>query len=216
MIPDLPVSEVRTHDLVRLEPPDDDARVDLAQLFGRAAPVELEIGVGKGRFLMLAATARPDTDFIGVEYARAYAEKTIDRLGKRGLTNVRVVHADAASFVRERLPNGCLSAVHVYFPDPWPKKRHHKRRIVRRDVLDELARTLRARGALRIVTDHPAYAEVIRERLDQHEAFADPEPSSTEAALPGMDDLVKGGVTNFEIKYRREGRPIHSFVRVRV
>ena len=210
-LPDLPVSEERTHDRVRLELPGEPARLDLAELFGNRNPVELEIGVGKGRFVLLAAWSRRDVNFLGVEYARKYLEKAIDRVGKRGLTNVRLAHAEAFSFLRDRLPDGSLAGIHVYFPDPWPKKRHHKRRLFRPEVVAEFARVLRPGGLLRAVTDHPDYAPVIREVMAASPDFEDAGRDPSLWELPGMGDYTTLGVTNFEIKYRREGRPIQRF-----
>ncbi len=210
-LPDLPVTGERTHDLVRLELPPEPARLHLEELFGNANPVELEIGVGKGRFILLAAWARRDVNFLGIEVARKYLERAIDRVGKRGLVNVRLVHAEAYAFLRDRLPDECLAAIHVYFPDPWPKKRHHKRRLFRPAVVEEFARVLRPGGLLRAVTDHPDYAPVIRETMEASPAFEDAGRDASLWELPGMGDYTTLGVTNFEIKYRREGRPIQRF-----
>jgi tRNA (guanine-N7-)-methyltransferase len=208
---DPPLSASRTDALVRLALPPEAGRLDLSAMFGNDRPVELEIGVGKGRFLLLAATAQPEVNFIGIEYARRYWSQAVDRVGKRGLTNVRLVLGEAASIVATRLADASIAACHVYFPDPWPKKRHHKRRFFRKEVIDELARVLRGDALLRAVTDHPDYAAVIREVMDQHAAFTAEGRDAALWTLPGMGDYTLLGVTNFEIKYRREGRPIHRF-----
>lgn len=206
-IPDLPVGERWVEP--RLELGEEPGWLDLVELFGNDRPVELEIGVGKGRFIMLAAAARPETNFLGLEIARKFLAKAVDRVAKRGLTNVRLACAEAAAFLEQRLGDASLAGIHLYFPDPWPKKRHHKRRIVRPEVLDEMGRTLASGGLVRVVTDHADYAGVIRERFDAHPAFerAEPDPSLWE--IPGMGDYTRPGITNFEIKFRREGRPIH-------
>jgi tRNA (guanine-N7-)-methyltransferase len=212
MLPDLPVADERTDELVRLELDGLPERIDLAEVFGNPRPVELEIGVGKGRFLLLAAAARPDVNYLGLEVARRYAEKAIDRVGKRGLRNVRIALAEAGQVLGRRLPDDGLAGCHVYFPDPWPKKRHHKRRLLRADVVTDLARVIRSGGLLRVVTDHPDYAAWIRELMPAQPEFEEMahEPSLWE--LPGMGDYTRVGVTNFEIKYRREGRPLHRWV----
>lgn len=215
MLRDLPVAPARNDDQVRLVLENlPEGRLDLAALFGNDHDVELEVGIGKGRFILLAAAARPDVNWIGIEYAARYFEQSLDRVAKRSYPNVRLLLGDAVPFVRDRLPDAGLAACHVYFPDPWPKKRHHKRRFFRPDMLDEVARVLRPGGLLRAATDHPEYAAAIREAMAAHTAFED---AGGAAAwdLPGMADYTEHGVTNFEIKYRREGRPIHRFAWIR-
>lgn len=209
MLPDLPVSDRRTDHLVRLVLPEPPRLLDLAALYGNDHDVELEIGIGKGRFILFAAAAKPETNFLGVEYARPYLEKSIDRVAKRALENVRLVHAEAAELLREYLPDESLAACHIYFPDPWPKKRHHKRRIIRPEVLDQLRRVLRPGALVKAVTDHGEYAVVIRDTFTAHPGFESAEPGPETWTLPGMGDYTTAGLTNFEIKYRREGRPIH-------
>jgi len=211
---DLPVSDRRTDALVRSIDAVAEGPIDWGRVFGNDGPVEVEIGVGKGRFLLLAASARPDTNFLGIEYARKYAEKAVDRVAKRALVNVRVVHAEAVEFMRDRISDGSLAAVHAYFPDPWPKKRHHKRRFFRKETLDVLSRVLAPGGRLLAATDHDDYAAVIEETVGEHAAFETclAAPGSEQAVIvPEFDELTAGGVTNFEIKYRREGRTIHGF-----
>jgi tRNA (guanine-N7-)-methyltransferase len=200
---------------VRLELPEAARPLDLPALFGNRRPVELEIGIGKGRFVVLAAAAYPDVNFLGVEYAKRYLAQAVERAGKRGFTNVRLAHAEAAAFVRERLADGSIDAVHLYFPDPWPKKRHHKRRFVQSANLDQLARIMKPGSLFRAVTDHPGYAAWIAQHLARHGAFADAGAEQALWSLPGMGDHTVMGVTNFEIKYRREGRPFHRFAWVR-
>ena len=208
---DPPLSSIHTDQLVRLELPEESRPLDLPALFGNERPVELEIGIGKGRFVVLAAAAFPEVNFLGVECAKRYLAQAIERAGKRGLTNVRLAHAEGAAFVRERLADRSIDAVHLYFPDPWPKKRHHKRRFVQPANLDQLARVMKPGALLRAVTDHPGYAEWIADHLARHGAFADAGAEQALWNLPGMGDHTVMGVTNFEIKYRREGRPIHRF-----
>ncbi len=208
---DPPLSGRRTDDLVRLDLPVEAVPLDLPSLFGNGAPVELEIGIGKGRFIVLAAAAFPETNFLGIEYAGRYFLRAVERAGKRGFTNVRLVHGEAAAFLRERLPEASIAAVHLYFPDPWPKKRHHKRRFVQPANLDQLARVMQPGALFRAVTDHPGYGLTIREEVDRHPAFVAAGGPPSLWDLPGMGDHTQLGVTNFEIKYRREGRPIHRF-----
>lgn len=212
---DPPLSPVRTDDRVRLALAPEAGPLDLPALFGNDRPVEFEIGTGKGRFVVLAATAYPEVNFLGVEYAKRYLDQAVERAGKRGLANVRLAHAEAAAFLRERLADGSLDAVHLYFPDPWPKKRHHKRRFVQPANLDQLVRVMKPGALIRAVTDHPGYAAWIADRLARHGGFADAGEEQVLWNLPGMGDHTALGVTNFEIKYRREGRPFHRFAWVR-
>src|SRR3954453_6100768 len=128
-----------------------------AELFGRVAPVELEIGMGKGTFLTDQAKARPEVNFFGIEWARWYWRYASDRLRRNNCLNARTVRAEALYFLAEFVPDASLSVLHVYFPDPWPKARHHKRRLVQPPFLKQAERVLIPEGRLQIVTDHQEY-----------------------------------------------------------
>jgi tRNA (guanine-N7-)-methyltransferase len=110
-------------------------RLDFAELFGNRNPVILEIGSGKGRFLISTATERPDLNLVGIEKSLHYHRLIRDRVLKRNLTNVRLINHDAFLVLRDMVPDATLSEIHIYFPDPWPRKREHKRRIIRAEVL---------------------------------------------------------------------------------
>src|SRR5918993_4955775 len=124
-----------------------------AELFGNDNPVELEIGTGKGTFLTEQAKARPEVNFFGIEWANWYFHYAADRLRRNGCVNARMVRAEALYFLDEFVPDESLSVMHVYFPDPWPKKRHHKRRLVQGPFLKQVERVLIPRGRLQVVTD---------------------------------------------------------------
>ena len=126
-------------------------------LFGRKADVEVEVGSGKGLFLRTAATARPEVDFLGIEIAPRYARFAAAALARDGLPNAVVVIADALCMFAEVVPDDCLAAVHVYFPDPWWKRRHKKRRVLREDFVRDVERTLRPGGLLHYWTDVEEY-----------------------------------------------------------
>ena len=177
--------------------------VDFLRLFGRVAPVEMEIGVGKGRFLLAAAAAHPDRNWFGVEIEPEYAEIVRLRAGRAGLLNLRVERIDGKAFVERRLSPGCLAALHVYFPDPWPKMRHHKRRLVDPMWAGSAARTLATGGLLRVASDHEEYFSVIDGVLSDEPGF---ERLSEEEA----GDWSTG--TSYELKFQRTGRPIHRIV----
>jgi tRNA (guanine-N7-)-methyltransferase len=159
---------------------------DAAALFvdGRA-PLEVEVGSGKGLFLQSAATALPDHNFLGIEVAKKYAHHTAARLAKRNLANAVIVQGDAQPVFRELLPDNSVSAVHMYFPDPWWKKRHRKRRVMNEAFLQDVVRTLAPGGrfhfwtdveeyfqsGLKLVADHTPLGGplVVAERVPEHD-----------------------------------------------
>jgi len=130
---------------------------DAEELFGRTAALEVEVGSGKGLFLRTAATEQPDVDFLGIEVSQKYARFAAAAAAKRGLGNVVVVAGDALRVFDELLPNDSLAAVHVYFPDPWWKKRHKKRRVMKESFVGDLERTLQPGGVLHFWTDVEEY-----------------------------------------------------------
>jgi tRNA (guanine-N7-)-methyltransferase len=179
------------------------APLNWREVFGNDRPVELEIGFGKGLFLLNAAGACPEVNFAGVEIVRKYQLFTATRLAKRGLTNVRVACADVRLFLPVCAP-ASLQAVHVYFPDPWWKTRHHKRRVFTAEFVKECARVLRPGGQLHAVTDVEEYAGVMSALLAEQPALR-PLPSP-EAHEPSHDlDYL----TNFERKFRKQGKSIY-------
>lgn len=178
--------------------------IDWRALFGNDHPVEMEIGMGKGTFITDQARARPDTNFFGIEWARWYWRYASDRLRRNNCLNARTVRAEAGFFVRELVPDASLSVLHIYFPDPWPKKRHHKRRLIQEPFLQQVERVLVPGGRLQVVTDHQEYFEQI-------------EPVVKNSKLTIIDYNRPGSAgegefvgTNFERKYRREGRPFYA------
>ena len=174
------------------------------EVFGNDHPVELEIGSGKGLFLANAATANPGHNFFGIEMAKKYARKAAERLSRRNLSNVRVLPGDARLFMGRYVPPASLSAVHVYFPDPWWKTRHRKRRVFAEPLVIDIERTLLPGGDLRVVTDVEEYYGVIRSLMTTHPRFQiQPEP------VPRTPEHEHDYLTNFERKYRIEGRPIY-------
>jgi tRNA (guanine-N7-)-methyltransferase len=122
-------------------------------LFGRSAPLEVEVGSGKGLFMESAATANPAHNFLGIEIATKYAHFAAARLAKHKLVNAVMVHGDAQRLFKELFPDNSLIAVHVYFPDPWWKNRHHKRRVLNEAFLKNVIRTLTPDGLLHYWTD---------------------------------------------------------------
>ena len=184
-------------------PRDSGQRFDFAAIFGNANPVELELGIGKGRFLIQQAEERPGVNFVGVEWANKYFVLVAERAAKRGLRNLRVMRADAGHVVRENVRDGAISVLHVYFPDPWPKLRHQKRRLIQPPFAREAARVLQDGGLVKLATDHVEYA------VQMEQVFgADPD---FEPVSRAVGEAAPVGVTNWEVKFRAEGRTIHKF-----
>jgi tRNA (guanine-N7-)-methyltransferase len=178
--------------------------LDWPTLYGNAHPVEIEVGFGKGLFLLNVSGRRPATNFLGIEIERKYVLLTADRLVRRGVNNVRLACTDAHWLLRECVPAESLAAVHVYFPDPWWKKRHHKRRLLTAEFAVECARVVRPGGSLHFASDVAEYFAETKAMLDDSDAWkaiAWPTP-----AEPCDDEDY---LTNFERKYRKEGRAIY-------
>jgi len=177
--------------------------LDPATLFSRAAPVELEVGSGKGLFLDTASATRADRNFLGIELAAGYARLCAARLARRAAANARIIHGDATRLVRSLLPDACLAAVHVYFPDPWWKARHRKRRVLSATFLEHAGRVLPTGGELHVWTDVEEY---FLESLDCARAtglFAEPVSLETRPAEHDLDYH-----THFERRTRLAGAPV--------
>jgi tRNA (guanine-N7-)-methyltransferase len=175
------------------------------ELFGREAPVELEIGSGKGRFLAEYAAAHPERNFLGVEWGVRWVRQTAERLEKVGLENVRLLRVDAKDLLARLIPAGSLRAIHVYFPDPWPKRRHRKRRLFDPTVPSLLERALVPGGELHVATDQGGYFGQIVEKISAHSGLE---------ALPGAP-TAGARLSSFGIKYEDQGRELHERVWVR-
>lgn len=147
------------------------AAIDWDQAFGRRARRTLEIGFGAGEVLAELAEQSPDEDFIGIEVYRAGVGRLFGALDRVAATNVHVFNDDAVDVLARAFDDASLDTVLLYFADPWPKKRHHKRRIVQPGFADEIARVLKPGGLWRLATDWANYAEHIRDVLDAHNAF---------------------------------------------
>lgn len=173
-------------------------------LFGNDQPLELEIGSGKGTFLVAESRARPAVNFLGVEYARRYWLLAADRLRRNRCDNARVVLASAERFVRDFLPRESLAGVHIYFPDPWPKTRHHKRRFVTLAFVELIASRMSPGARLQLATDHREYFEATAAVFEKS-ALVPVRFGATAAAA--AEELVG---SNFERKYRVEGRAVFT------
>ena len=173
-----------------------------SELFGRNAPTDVEIGSGKGKFLNELATARPDRNILAVERSAKYHRLGCDRAARRGLTNVRLVRTTGEDLLFRLLADGAVETFYVLFPDPWPKKRHHKRRFFKAENVAAMCRALSPSGRLLVKSDHDEYAAVIADVLGAASGFT---ALDTEEAFAGLPQ------TGFEHKYIVDGRTIHSF-----
>lgn len=196
-------------------------RLDPRQWFADSArPLEIEIGSGKGTFLLAQSKAEPGVNYLGIEWAGEFFAYAADRLRRAGVGNVRMLHADATEFLRWRCPDAVVRAIHLYFSDPWPKTKHHKNRVVQDRFLVDAWRVLAPAGELRIVTDHD---ELWAWDLEHFNRWTGTGPTPGHAGAPpafdmlpfeppaaaGEQELVG---SNFERKFRLEGRSFHSCV----
>lgn len=182
-----------------------DGPIDFAAAFGRAAPVAVEIGFGNGDALARQAAAHPEIDYLGIEVHRPGVGRLLARVAAEGLANVRVVCADAKEILARHVPDDSLAAVYVLFPDPWPKKRHHKRRLVQPDFVQLVRHKLKPGGVLHLATDWEDYAQQMMAVLSQ---------------TPGLENLAGPGnyaerpterpLTRFERRGRRLGHGVRD------
>ena len=204
---------------VALKPEDLDGKIDFVRIFGRPGRVHIEIGTGKATFLLNEAMAQPHVNFLGIERARKYYRCAVDRIGRWGLKNVRIIRTDAAAFLADFVPGDSVDCFHVYFPDPWPKRRHHKRRFFCPANLQQLLRTLKTGGQLRIATDHPDYFEQIK-KLVGAGPHTCPSVGAGQRVCPSLEKiefLPAAGAdtgectgTNYERKYLKDQIPIYT------
>jgi tRNA (guanine-N7-)-methyltransferase len=197
-----PKSEIRNEDdpVAGSSPP---ALIDWESLFGNTNPVEIEVGMGKGLFLLSSAPARPHTNFFGIEIVRKYQLYATTRFAVRKLPNVKTVCADAGWVLRRFVPAGSVAAVHVYFPDPWWKARHKKRRVFTAGFAADAARVLREGGRLFIATDVGEYFGVMAGIVRAMPAFRE---VRAETSVGSVEEA--GFQTNFERKARQQGTPV--------
>lgn len=197
-------------DDVIVEAPDDGEIFDPVGWFATPGEVELEIGSGKGGFLLDRARAHPEKRFVGIEWANKYYRYASDRMARWELENVRVMRTDASHFVRNHLADGCISCLHVYHPDPWPKARHRKRRLFQPAFVEAAIRVLKPGAPWLIQTDHHEYFELIRDLV-----LGQPQLRELDFSENTDDGEVQSPGTNFEIKYRRENRQIYQLAVVK-
>ncbi len=177
---------------------------DPPAVFGRVAPLEVEIGSGKGLFLRSAAAAHPAVDFLGIEIAPRYAQYAAAGLVRSGIANAVVVAGDAARLFDEILPAESLAAVHIYFPDPWWKKRHKKRRVMRESLIRRIEQSLRSGGSLHFWTDVEEYFRTAAELIASETRLVGPVEVPERRAEHDMDYQ-----THFERRTRLHGERVY-------
>jgi tRNA (guanine-N7-)-methyltransferase len=176
------------------------------EIFGNTNPVICEIGSGKGRFLISSASANTGLNYLGIERAVKYHRLIRQKIERLGLTNVRLLNTDAAHFVNSYIPQLSIQHYYILFPDPWPKKRHRKRRLVSGTFLDQLLPTLAPGGSIHYKTDYLDYFE---QMLSVSRARADLAEIECRTLIPEQAD-PEAADTNFERKYLLQGRTIYA------
>lgn len=180
------------------------APLNVEAIYGRDAPLEIEIGSGKGMFLTDAARASSDRNFLGIEIGKKYAHFAATKLAQADLPNARMISGDALKLFREFIPDASVAAVHVYFPDPWWKRRHRKRRVMNEDLVHDIQRVLVTGGKLYFWTDVKEYFDVTLKLL------------ATFKTLNGPFDVPPGGAdeqspwrTHFDRRMKMHDEPVY-------
>jgi len=183
-----------------LKPKDPKSALDPEKIFNRPHPIDLEIdlGCGKGRFLLARANTYRDTCFLGIDRRRQRIEKVGRAVPRAGLENVRLICAEAFDTVTRLIPENSVFTYYIFFPDPWPKRRHHRRRLFNPEFLDAVNRTLRYKGKIHVATDHLDYFAIIKNILAGDRRFAEIEPF-----VPAEHER-----TNFELLFLGQMKPI--------
>ena len=188
---------------VSVKPEGLDGKIDFVALFERDGAVHVEIGSGRGAFLLNQALNYPQINFLGIEWASRFYRYAVDRMGRWNIENVKIIRTEAASFFEKYIANGCVDCFHIYFPDPWPKIRHRKRRFFNEANLNQMVRCLKIGGIIQAATDDADYFEqienVIEARTDLAGIAFQPAAGTQEGELVG---------SNFERKYLRDSRPV--------
>ncbi len=181
--------------------------LDLNALFGREAKKKMEIGFGRGDALVTMAKTHPEHDYLGIDVYRPGTNHLLKEIKAAQLTNVRVLCADAVDVLQYRLPEQCLDAIYLFFPDPWPKKRHHKRRLVQPEFVHLIATRIKSGGCFHLATDWQNYAEQMLQVLEAAPEFINCVKEGKFAPRPSARPLTK-----FEQRGRRLGHDIRDLL----
>ena len=180
---------------------------DLAEIYGRHATRVLEIGFGDGVSLLRQAQAHPESDYLGIEVHRPGVGRLLRALERAELTNVRVICEDAVTVLRRNIPEQSLDVVQLFFPDPWPKKRHHKRRIVQPEFVELVRTRLREGGRFHLATDWEAYAQHMMVILSEAPGYHNVAGSGSFVSRPDSRPLTK-----FELRGQRLGHRVWDLI----
>jgi len=180
-------------------PPSLTATLDLSEMFDSARPLEVDVGCGKGRFLAARAASQRDANFIGMDHQLSRIRRTDRKLVRAGLNNARLLRVEASYALHWLIPGGSVRAYYILFPDPWPKRRHHRRRLFSPDFLDDMDRTLAPDGVMHAATDDADYFEAIGKLF-----AADARYAGTEPFLPTDEER-----TDFELLFTGKGKKVY-------
>jgi tRNA (guanine-N7-)-methyltransferase len=198
---------------LRSIPSCEEGRIDPRTWFNdESAPFEIEIGSGKGTFLLQESQKRVEPNYLGFEWAAEFYRYTADRIRRNHISNVKMMHGDATEFLRFWCEDHVVDVIHLYFSDPWPKTRHHKRRVIQNQTLETFHRVLKQGGIVHVVTDHDELWQWCEGHFQKYTNLF------TQSAFQGATSAGDGELvgTNFERKYRREGRPFHAATLTRI
>lgn len=200
--------KVKDYPDISLDPANIEGMIDFGHIFGRSGEVHIEIGSGKGTFLVSEARAYPDNNYLGIEWANKYYKYAVDRIGRWAIGNVRIMRTDAADFLAMHVPDSSVDRFHIYYPDPWPKARHNKRRLISEKNIPHFIRCLKTGGVINLATDHQEYFEQMQRVLNaEFENGTLKQIEFTRAAGAKEGETVG---TNFERKYIKEGRKSYT------
>jgi tRNA (guanine-N7-)-methyltransferase len=198
--------QLKEYPNVALRPEETSGRIDFFDVFGRKNAVNIEIGSGRGTFLLNQAKVFPQIDFLGIEWASKYYKYAVDRMGRQKIGNVRIIRTEAAFFIADSIGGKTVECFHIYFPDPWPKRPHHKRRFICAENVAQMIRCLKKNGLINIATDHAEYFQWMQ---DVFESFTDKlKPVEFVRPAGAQSDELVG--TNYERKYLKEKRPVYT------
>jgi tRNA (guanine-N7-)-methyltransferase len=195
---------------ISIKPDSLQQKINFENIFGRSAPVQIEVGSGKATFLLAQSRAYPQTDFLGIEWASRYYRLAVDRLGRWGVKNVKLIRTDAAKFITEYVESDSVDCFHLYFPDPWHKRKHHKRRFINNTNFQQILRIVKPAGRIQIATDHEDYFQWMMKVIEN---FSDRVKQTDFIPAAGAEENELVG-TNYERKFKNK-RPTRKIALIK-